>query len=89
MTCRLPSVETYSMRSAVERCRPWIPTSPSKVRPPIFTSSTFVEGVFFSSSAYFVLTTNLSPVNFWGQWQCSQVSRAGRRLSTGEGMGLL
>ncbi len=29
----------------------------------------------------------LSPWNFSGQWHCSQVSRAGRRSWTGEGIG--
>ena len=26
-------------------------------------------------------------MNFWGQWHCSHVSRAGRRVCTGEGIG--
>src|ERR1700693_6072356 len=64
-----------------------MPTSPCVVRPPIFSSRTVVAGVFCSSSAYFVLTMNLSPVKRSGQWQCSQVSREGRRLRTGEGIG--
>ncbi len=53
--------------------RPWTPC------PPIFMSSTEVVVELVSSSAYLVRMTNLSLVNFWGQWQCSQVSRAGRR----------
>ena len=65
-----------------------MPTNPWEVRPPIFSSRTLVAGVFFSSSAYLVRTRNLSPVNFWGQWQCSHVSRDGRRFSTGDGIGV-
>ena len=34
------------------------------------------------------MTTSRSPWNFCGQWHCSQVSRAGRSCSTGEGIGL-
>ncbi len=48
---------------------------------------TVVNGVFASSSVNFFLTSSLSPVNFCGQWHCSQVSRAGRSCSTGEGIG--
>ena len=44
-------------------------------------------GGFFSSSPNLVFTTNFSPENFSGQWHCSQVSRAGRRLWTGRGNG--
>ena len=43
--------------------------------------------MFFSSSAYFVMIRSLSPENFCGQWHCSQVARAGRRVWTGDGIG--
>src|SRR5262249_13150495 len=75
------------MRAPAERCRPWIPTPFCQLRPPTFRTRTLVDGEFFSSSAYFVRTRNLSPWNFSGQWHCSQVSRAGRRCLTGDGMG--
>ena len=87
ITSRRPSVDTYVMRSCSSRWRPWIPTPPRPVCPPTFITSTVVDGVFFSSSAYFVRTTNLSPTNLAGQWHCSQVSRAGLRLWTGVGIG--
>jgi hypothetical protein len=40
-----------------------------------------------ASSAWRVVILSRSPTNFAGQWHCSQVSRAGRRLCTGDGMG--
>ena len=60
---------------------------PLPVSPPILRTRTVVEGVFDSSAAYLVRTTNLSPWNFWGQWHVSQVSRAGRSWCTGLGIG--
>ena len=46
-----------------------------------------MDGVFFSSSPYFVMIRSLSPENFCGQWHCSQVARAGRSVWTGDGIG--
>jgi hypothetical protein len=56
-------------------------------RPPTFTTSTVFTSVFASSSWKWVLTLTRSPTNFCGQWHCSQVSRAGRRLWTGTAIG--
>ena len=63
------------------------PTEFRPLRPPILRTSTVVDAVLASSSAYFVRTRNLSPWNFSGQWHCSQVSRAGRRCFTGDWIG--
>ena len=59
---------------------PWLP-------PPIFISSTVLVRVFASSSANLLITRTRSSPYFCGQWHCSQVSRAGRRLWTGVGIG--
>src|SRR5215475_2209392 len=58
--------------------------------PPTSITSTVSVRVFFSSSAYLVNTRRRTPANLCGQWQFSQVSRAGTRrlLSIAEGMGL-
>src|SRR5512141_2531931 len=45
------------------------------------------DGVLAASFAYSRNARILSPWNFSGQWHCSHVSRAGRRLVTGEGIG--
>jgi len=55
--------------------------------PPVCISSTVLLRLLLSSSSYCDFTTSLSPWNFNGQWHCSQVSRDGRRLSIGVGMG--
>src|SRR5215469_5884509 len=55
--------------------------------PPIFISSTDLVWVFGSSSANLEITFTRSCPYFCGQWQPSQVSRAGRRLRTGVGIG--
>src|ERR1017187_4636514 len=60
---------------------PWLP-------PPIFISRTVLVGVLVSSSAYLETTVRRSSPYFCGQWHCSQVSRAGRRLVTGVGIGV-
>ena len=56
-------------------------------RPPTFTTSTVFVSVFVSSSLKCVFTLKRSPTNLLGQWHCSQVSRAGRRLWTGTAIG--
>src|ERR1700683_3502705 len=56
--------------------------------PPIFTQSTVLGELLFSSLAYLGMTLRRSAPYFCGQWHCSQVSRAGRRLWTGVGMGV-
>ena len=66
---------------------PWMPSAPLKVWPPIFSSSTVVCSVFFSSSENFRIITSLLPVKTWGRWHCSQVSRDGRKSCTGVGIG--
>src|ERR1051326_1301462 len=55
--------------------------------PPIFISSTVLVELFVSSSAYLGKITTRSAPYFWGQWHASHVSRAGRRLCTGVGIG--
>ena len=55
--------------------------------PPTCICSVVTDSVFFSSSAYSTMRWTLSPWNFAGQWHCSQVSRAGRRFCTGDGIG--
>src|ERR1044071_7194719 len=55
--------------------------------PPIFSSITVLVSVLFSSSANFGKMRSRSSLYFCGQWQASQVSRAGRRLCTGLGIG--
>jgi len=65
-----------------------MPTEPCQVLPPTFKTRTVVSFVFASSLWYLARTRNLSPWNCCGQWHCSQVSLAGRRCFTGEGMGL-
>ena len=49
---------------------------------------TVCVSVFFSSSAKLDLTSSFSPMNRAGVWQPSQVYRAGRRLCTGDGIGV-
>jgi hypothetical protein len=78
---------TYSTRDFSFRWRPWMPFEPFAARPPSFSTSTVIVFVLASSSANLVRTSSLSPWNFWGQWHCSQVSRAGRRSFTGEWIG--
>ena len=65
-----------------------MPTLPCAFAPPTCMTRTVVRSVFFSSSAYFLLMMTRSPVKRCGQWHCSQVSRAGRRSWTGEGIGV-
>src|SRR5512144_1666884 len=68
----------------------WMPVASSGfslLPPPTCTRSVVVDSVFFSSDAYSFRTRITSPENFSGQWHCSQVSRAGRRFVTGEGIG--
>src|SRR5690242_3178632 len=55
--------------------------------PPILSSITVLVRVLASSSANFGNTFRRSSLYFCGQWQVSQVSRAGRKLWTGLGMG--
>src|SRR5215208_2731883 len=45
------------------------------------------DSVFVASLANSRNARILSPWNFSGQWHCSHVSRAGRRLVTGDGIG--
>src|SRR5438874_11504576 len=59
---------------------PWLP-------PPIFISRTVLVLEFVSSSANLSITLTRSCPYFCGQWHASQVSRAGRRLCTGVGIG--
>ena len=56
--------------------------------PPRCSTTTLCVSVFFSSSAKLDLTSSFSPTNFAGVWQPSQISRAGRRFITGDGIGL-
>ena len=58
-----------------------------RLPPPIFISRTVLVSVLPSSSANFEMTWMRSSPYFCGQWQVSQVSRAGRRLRTGVGSG--
>ena len=67
------------------RCVPWMPMP--LLPPPIFISSTVLVRVLVSSLAYLGITFRRSSPYFCGQWHCSQVSRAGRKLWTGVGMG--
>src|ERR1039457_1677392 len=50
-------------------------------------SRTVLVRLLVSSSAYLDITLMRSSPYFCGQWQASQVSRAGRRLCTGVGIG--
>src|SRR6516225_6325560 len=54
---------------------------PAILFPPINISSTVSVRVFCSSSAYLLNTRRRAPAKFWGQWQFSQVSRAGEAVS--------
>src|SRR5215469_11712777 len=61
--------------------------------PPTSIKRTVSVRVFFSSSAYLVNTRRRAPANFCGQWQFSQVLRAGTRrldsMADGIGLGLV
>ena len=78
----------YSTWTSGLMCQ-WIPKARPILSPPPPTCRRMVVvlSVTASSSAYSFLTTILSPWNFSGQWHCSQTSRAGRRLWTGELIG--
>ena len=67
------------------RCVPWMPIP--LLPPPIFINSTVFVRLLVSSLAYLGITFRRSSPYFCGQWHCSQVSRAGRRLWTGVGDG--
>src|SRR5664279_2330647 len=86
MFCRLGSVwnRTFTPRSTCQ----WIPTEVVPCSPPTFISSTVLVMELASSSPNLVCTCSLSPTCLVGQWHCSQVSRAGRRLCTGLGIGV-
>src|SRR5664279_2980566 len=86
MFCRLESVRnrTCTPRSTCQ----WMPAEVVPCWPPTFISNTVLVGEFASSTPYLVCTSSLSPTCLVGQWHCSQVSRAGRRLWTGLGIGV-
>ena len=78
----------YSISFATFMCQ-WIPAATPE---PLAAAADVhlqrrTDSVFFSSSAYSTMRRTLSPWNFSGQWHCSQVSRAGRRFCTGDGIG--
>src|SRR3954465_14833338 len=62
---------------------------PENLFPPTIIRRTVFVWVFDSSSAYLSRTRRVTPPNFCGQWQFSQVSLAGTRrlLSRAEGIG--
>ena len=51
----------------------------------LFKEASFGEELCTKVISFF--TASRSPANLVGQWHCSQVSRAGRRLCTGVGIG--
>ena len=63
---------------------------PAILLPPTIIIRTVSVRVLVSSSANLLMTRRLTPPNFCGQWQFSQVSRAGtsRLVSSAEGIGL-
>ena len=65
-----------------------MPTPSAALPPPTNIVIVVAVSVFCSSSAYSRNTRTSSPWNFSGQWQFSQVKRAGRMLCTGDGTGL-
>src|SRR5450759_2204323 len=87
MTSRRGFDVTYEIRSLSSKWRPWMPVARDPMCPPSFRSRTVFVGVFFSSSPNFEMILSLSPWNFCGQWHCSHVARAGRRVCTGDGIG--
>src|SRR5512139_936063 len=68
----------------------WIPAVPpsEELPPPVFTPRLICSGLFFSSYRKWGICISWVPKNLAGQWHSSHVSRAGRRLAMGVGMGV-
>src|ERR1017187_1122796 len=84
MDCRAESVAMYVTLLLMFMCQ-WIPDvgPASLLPPPILTKRSSVHFVLFTSDVKYVLLTRFSLKNWRGQWHCSQVSCAGRRLWIG------
>src|SRR5450755_1740177 len=86
MFCRLGS-DRYLICTPRSTCQ-WMPVDAVPCWPPTFISRTVLVALFASSTPNLENTCSLSPTCLVGQWHCSQVSRAGRRLCTGFGIGV-
>src|SRR6266511_3234888 len=85
---RLASLR-YSILLAIFMCQ-WIPAVAwplSGSPPPVLMSRRTWRGVLASSELKWLNTFSWAPQKFLGQWHCSQVCAAGRRLATGDSMG--
>src|SRR6266542_2646262 len=85
---RLASLR-YSTLLAIFMCQ-WIPAVAwplSGSPPPVLMSRRTWRGVLASSELKWLNTFSWAPQKFLGQWHCSQVCAAGRRLATGVSMG--
>ena len=88
ITSRASSAAMYSISFLMFMCQ-WMPlAAPTPGSPPpIFSSIWICHRLLASSASTWLKVFCWAPKNFAGQWHCSQVSCAGRRLATGVGIG--